>query len=112
MSYVDMGSKFTLLCIMGITCWKIKTEIGAEQFKPLEPQLKQTHFYNTGHIESHRKRQYLPKMYSETNNKKIVLAKKWHATKVSHQLPQGGELVLRRNTDEMDFYSFFFLRVE
>lgn len=76
---------------MGITHWKIKTNIGAESLKLLETQWKQKYFYNTQHIEAHKKRQYLLNMCSETNNKNIVLAKKWDAMKVSHQLPQGGE---------------------
>lgn len=32
------GSKFTLLRVMETRCWEIKIKMGAERFKPLEPQ--------------------------------------------------------------------------
>lgn len=66
MLYVDVGSKFTLLCVMGPTCWNIKIKIGADTIKSLEPQEKQVHFYNPWHMEPHRETQYLLKMCSET----------------------------------------------
>lgn len=100
MLYMEVGSKFTLLCAMETTCGKIKVKMGAEPFKSLEPQREQMYIFIIQGTWNLTEKDNICWIWVQKRTIEIYLQKKWYTMKESHQVAQGIELVSPRNTDE------------